>query len=67
MFIGVSEGRAILLRLGLERFEGAGYRNKFEIWIAQNGIPEMVPFRDSRQEEFVKAAIDDLIKKYPGS
>jgi hypothetical protein len=65
VFIGVSQGRAILSRHGLERLDGAGNRNTFEIWIARNGMPEMVPFKDARQEEFLKAAIDELVKKYP--
>ena len=64
MWISVSAGRALLLKHGLMQMPGSN-NSYFEVWISANGYPETVPYKDRSQQEFLEAAGNDIVTKYP--
>jgi hypothetical protein len=60
----VSVGRQLLVAGGLEKMDGTG-DGSFEIWIRTDGTPEMVPYAGNSRQEFVKDAIDEILRGTP--
>jgi hypothetical protein len=60
----VSVGRQRLVAGGLEKMDGTG-DGGFELWIRKDGSPEMVPYASNSRQEFVKDAIDEILRGTP--
>jgi hypothetical protein len=61
--VPVHSGSAQLKAKGLERMDGASNGN-FDVWIAENGEPEMVPFHDADGQFYDEDALHEILHRY---
>ena len=62
--INISTARQRLENAGLEKMDGAASPG-FEIWLWPDGTPEMIPYADGTHQDFVKGAVDDILRAKP--
>ncbi len=60
--IPVSEATKVLIALGLEKMQGVGHP-KFEIWVAEDGRPEMIPYADPQGQFFDGESLQEIYKR----
>ena len=63
--IDVHVARGLLEQAGLVEKTDIPHGATYEIWLRRDGFPEQIPYADSTQQEFLKEAVDDILRNHP--